>query len=571
MGQGREKSSNSELRRYRAMLNASRNGIILVDGDDKIVVANTEAERILGYRAEGLHGLSVDVIMSEGNSTQSVGRSIISILRGEQGKVVHGVRKDGSVVCIELAFSDCDTEGDALTAVSIFDLSAEQENRSLQQLNEQLEHKLVELEKLKSETDEAKRALIQTELEFRMLAETVPAAVWTTDAQGRLEYISSYWLDLTGLDLQQSQGEGWVVALHPDERDYVYDKWSESCKTGKAFEEAYRFKQPDGTYRWFLTRGVPLRDGSGELVKWFGVCSDIDDERKLHEELAEARDKAERATKTKSMFLANMSHEVRTPMNAIIGMCNVLLKTELSRSQRQYLENLREAANSLLVVLNDILDFSKIEANQLTLELSDFDPVLVVESTCELLSAAARPKGLTLMARIDPKMPRLLRGDPDRLRQILTNFTSNAIKFADAGEVAVHAEFKSEHDGKIKVLFSVTDDGIGMSADEQSKLFQPFAQASTGRTYGGTGLGLSICRRLVELMGGNIGLTSSPGRGATFWFEVELERRSDASTISEHKELKVCACCSSMTIRMRRKLFLHILKRGACARVWRAL
>jgi signal transduction histidine kinase len=219
-----------------------------------------------------------------------------------------------------------------------------------------------------------------------------------------------------------------------------------------------------------------------------------------------------------------MSHEIRTSLNAVIGMTCLLLDTPLRDDQREFAEIARSSGESLLAVLNDVLDFSKIEAGQMALEQIDFDFLTLVEQSVDAIALRAGEKGLDLVIDVDPTLPRGMRGDPTRLRQIVLNLLSNAVKFTEKGDVRLCARRQKAAYGQVRMRVEVIDTGVGLTDEQRSRLFMPFIQADTSMTrrFGGTGLGLSICRRLIELMNGSIGVDSTPESGSCFWFEIAL-------------------------------------------------
>ncbi len=264
--------------------------------------------------------------------------------------------------------------------------------------------------------------------------------------------------------------------------------------------------------------------GGGAVIGMASIQQDITARRAAQADLEVARKEALESSQLKSEFLATMSHEIRTPMNGVIGLTSLLLETRLDETQRQYAEGVAGAGEALLAVINDILDFSKLEAGKVDLELANFDPRRLVEEVGSLLAPTARKKSLEMVAYCRPEVPAVLVGDAGRIRQVLLNLSSNAVKFTAAGEVAVTVRSVRDGAGRVAVRFEVADTGIGVSMADRERLFEAFSQAdaSTTRRYGGTGLGLAISRRLTEIMGGEIGVDSVVGAGSTFWFQLPL-------------------------------------------------
>lgn len=366
---------------------------------------------------------------------------------------------------------------------------------------------------------------------YKML-EALPVGIFVMTADGRPFYSNKKAQELMGKGIKPSSAaelaETYDTYLRGSSQFYPMERMPivRALQGVPSDVDDMEIRHPDRIVPLQVS-GSPIWDDQGQLMYAIAAFSDISELKKKEAELIDARQKAEDASRTKGEFLANMSHEIRTPMNAILGLNHLLQKTELNPKQRDYVHKAQVASQNLLAIINDILDFSKIEAGKLTMEEIDFDLNQVIDNLSNLLSIKAHEKGLELIFNVKPHVPSLLRGDPLRLEQILLNLANNALKFTSDGEVEVSGDLVSLEGDQVELRFCVRDTGIGMSPEQLERLFQAFSQAdtSTTRRYGGTGLGLTISKRLVEMMGGEIGVESTPGQGSRFFFTVQFERQ----------------------------------------------
>jgi two-component system sensor histidine kinase/response regulator len=474
--------------------------IVVADADGCITLINTPGKRLFGYEDGELLGRSIETLVPERfrGAHPGLRRGYLSAPTTRPmgaGPELYGLRKDGTEMPIEIGLNPISTPRGEHTLATVIDIT------------------------------ERKRA----EEHFRSVVEAAPNAMVMVDRTGAITLVNAQTERLFGYARNELLGTP-VDHLVPERFRIGHAALragfhrSPSARSMGAGRDLFGLRK-DGSEVPIEIGLNPLSTPHGDFV----LASIIDiTERKHAEELRLQRDRAVDASQLKSQFVATMSHELRTPLNAIIGTAELLSSTDLDQRQRSFVETIDQSAEALLSIISSILDFSKIEAGKIDLETRDFELEAVIGGAAALLAPQARDKALTLHTYVDPLIPPALRGDQDRLLQILLNLIGNAVKFTERGRVVVRAIPVETSSRYARVRFEIQDSGIGIDDKTLPKLFEPFVQAdsSSSRMYGGTGLGLSICKRLVELMDGEIGVSSEPGSGSLFWFTARFARQS---------------------------------------------
>jgi two-component system sensor histidine kinase/response regulator len=383
-----------------------------------------------------------------------------------------------------------------------------------------------------TENIQAERKLRKSEEKYRTILESIEEGYYEVNMKGKLIFINNAFCNMIGYSRQEMMGMRYRKFMDRENAKKVFNVFGKvysSERPEKGF--GWEFIRKDGSRIQVESSILLMRGSEGEPIGFRGVLRDVT-ERKQSEALKAAKMKAEAENRAKSDFLANMSHEIRTPINGIIGMAELAMDTDLDDNQRDIIYAINKESDTLLALINDILDFSKIEADKLEFESIAFDLQILIEDLTSSFAIMSEKKGLEFISFLSPDVPSRLIGDPARLRQVLSNLASNALKFTDTGEIYIKAEIDQDLGDQIKIRFIVKDTGIGIPENKRNKIFNSFTQAdgSTTRKYGGTGLGLTISKRIVEMMEGDIGVESAEEKGSSFWFTALFLKQKDQNT-----------------------------------------
>src|SRR5579863_4517676 len=405
--------------------------------------------------------------------------------------------------------------------------------------------------------------LNQSEARYKGLVDAQGDAIFRRDASSRLTYGNDAFFRLFGISPTRAIGYPFAPEPHPQSRAPAFGSFLDQGRNRARYDQ--HVKTATG-YRWIAWEDFAVRDSHGRLVEVQSVGRDITDRKLLEEALTEARDSAEEGSRAKSGFLATMSHEIRTPMNGVLGMARLLLETELRPEQRTYAEAITQSGEALLTLIADILDFSKIEAGMLHLEEDEVDLRTMLWGVAELLCARGHAKGVEITAIVAPEVPLAIRADEGRLRQVITNLVGNAVKFTEKGGVCVEV-WQITQENRPFLKFNVRDTGVGVPAAKRQEIFEEFVQAdsSHARKFGGTGLGLAISKRLVDTMGGEIGVDAAPPisgekGGSCFWFTLPTDTVTEAEVSLPLSGMRVAVVSRNRALR--EGLYLQITAAG---------
>jgi len=501
-----ERQLGESLQTTQAILDTAVNPVMTVDVQGRVRTFNPAGSVVFGREASEVIGQPFSQLLAEESLpafADYLRECVASDLHeGVPSQEFLGRRHGGQVFPLQLSTGSVNMADERLLVCIITDLSTQQKQRA--------------------ELEAARDQLL-------LAAEAAQLGIWTWSlGSGELTW-NARMVEIYGLPDDLAQGnytiEHWRTRIHPEDADAALQSMDAVVASGGGFAPVFRIIRPSGEIRHVQAGAQVEHDLAGNPVRVTGINRDITAQRELEAYLLSAKEQADEASAAKSSFLANMSHEIRTPMNAVLGMLQLVQHTTLSTRQFDYINKAQTAAKSLLGLLNDILDYSKIEAGKLQLDLHPFEFEQVMQDLAIVLAGNQGGKAVEVLFDLDVDLPAVLIGDSLRLQQVLINLAGNALKFTAQGQVTIRVAQLPVETGRISLRISVEDTGIGISPEQLARIFDGFtqAEASTTRRYGGTGLGLVICKRLIELMGGELHVDSEPGVGSRFWFELMLD------------------------------------------------
>ncbi|UMZ73051.1 ATP-binding protein [Natranaerofaba carboxydovora] len=499
---------------FDAILRCIGDGVIYVDIEGNVEYINDAGENLTGWKLEEAYGKPFEEVFPIINikNNKSIDSPIWEVLNGADmvGLKEYSalIAKNGTKYYISASFSavkrsqekckETEAENNLIGVVAVFR----------------------NINKIKKMEEEIKK---ERNISLAML-DNLPVMVWRSDLS-RDYYFNKTFLDFLGTELKNTMATIWEKT-HPDDIDRFLEVYTDSFKKRAPYELEIKMERKDGEYRDVISIGSPYYNIDNEFMGFVGTFLDITERKKAESALKESKVKAEVANKAKSEFLANMSHEIRTPLNGIIGMIELTRLTDLTKEQEDNLRIAKNCVDTLLKIINDVLDFSKLEAEKLVITEDYFDIHEMIEEVINMHKLNAQEKGLKIITVIGDDVPNYLKGDENRIKQVLNNFVSNSVKFTDYGQIRLAVDLVAIKSEYASLKFSVSDTGIGIPSEQHEKIIESFTQADTSYTkkYEGTGLGLSICKEILKLMDSQIEINSEVDEGSEFYFYLKLKR-----------------------------------------------
>ncbi len=485
-----------QKKRLESLIHHTSYGIVLLDENHKIISCNRVFENIFQYRESEITGKDLDEFIGGKEYAEEI-KSYTETVKS--GQPVHGtgkrMRKDGTFVDVEIFGVPVIVDDRFMGIYAIY-------------------HDISDIKRTESD-------LRDSEEKYRTIIDSIEEAYFELDLPGNLLFFNDASVRIMGYTREELQGLNFREYVSKEDAKKVFAGFNNLHLTGKPIKKiSYTTIKKDGSISHMETSANLIRDTHGNPTGFRGIQRDVTQERLAEIEREKAKEAAEAANMAKSEFLANMSHEIRTPLNGIIGFTDMLLDTGLDPNQADITNTIKRSGDVLLSLINSILDFSKIESGEIEFEEIEFDPELTAYDVCDMIRPRIGSKPVDILCHVGDKLPAFVKGDPLRFKQVLTNLMGNAPKFTDKGEIELSVDVEDETENRIKIHSVVRDTGIGIPEDKLSVIFEPFRQVdgSTTRKYGGTGLGLSICRKIANLMEGDIRVESKPGTGSVFHF-----------------------------------------------------